>query len=49
MRLAHANMLLVYFFGIHLFGAICLVGWIQTADSKYREVLDLSAQDKNWW
>ncbi|KAJ4267541.1 hypothetical protein NW762_003648 [Fusarium torreyae] len=38
-----------YFFGIHLLGAICLVGWIQTADSKYKEVLETAGQDKNWW
>ncbi|RGP71704.1 low-affinity potassium transport [Fusarium longipes] len=38
-----------YFFGIHLFGAICLVGWIQTADPKYREYLQSTGQDKNWW
>ncbi|KAJ4327621.1 hypothetical protein N0V84_001869 [Fusarium piperis] len=38
-----------YFFGIHLFGAICLVGWIQNANPKYREYLDSIAQDKNWW
>ncbi|KAM0337699.1 hypothetical protein ACHAPU_011518, partial [Fusarium lateritium] len=38
-----------YFFGIHLFGAICLVGWIQTANPKYREYLQSIGQDKNWW
>jgi potassium uptake Trk family protein len=38
-----------YFFGIHLFGAICLVGWIQTANPKYREYLQSTGQDKNWW
>ncbi|KAI8720193.1 HET domain-containing protein [Fusarium sp. LHS14.1] len=38
-----------YFFGIHLFGAICLVGWIQNANPKYRDYLDSIAQDKNWW
>ncbi|KAF5237990.1 hypothetical protein FAUST_5796 [Fusarium austroamericanum] len=37
-----------YFFGLHLFGAICLVGWIHTADSKYTDVLDAAAQDKTW-
>ncbi|SPJ70348.1 probable potassium transporter TRK-1 [Fusarium torulosum] len=38
-----------YFCGIHLFGAICLVGWIQTANPKYREYLQSTGQDKNWW
>ncbi|KAK9444508.1 trk family potassium uptake protein [Metarhizium brunneum] len=38
-----------YFFGLHLFGAICLVGWIQYADSKYKEVLSQAGQNMNWW
>ncbi|KAH7140526.1 cation transport protein-domain-containing protein, partial [Dactylonectria estremocensis] len=38
-----------YFFGIHLFGAICLVGWIQTANPKYEGYLQSTGQDKNWW
>ena len=38
-----------YFFGLHLFGAICLVGWIHTANSKYTDVLDAAGQDKTWW
>ncbi|KAK7427030.1 hypothetical protein QQZ08_006457 [Neonectria magnoliae] len=38
-----------YFFGLHLFGAICLVGWIQYADPKYREYLAECGQDKIWW
>lgn len=44
-----ANYPQAYFFGIHLFGAICLVGWIHTANSKYSDVLAASAQDKTWW
>ncbi|KAL1626341.1 hypothetical protein SLS56_006925 [Neofusicoccum ribis] len=38
-----------YFFGLHIFGAICLAGWIQTADSKYRNYLAECGQDKTWW
>ncbi|GME61538.1 Potassium transporter [Neofusicoccum parvum] len=38
-----------YFFGLHIFGAICLAGWIQTADSKYRDYLAECGQDKTWW
>ncbi|CAG7558040.1 unnamed protein product [Fusarium equiseti] len=38
-----------YFFGLHLFGAICLVGWIHTANSKYTDVLATAGQDKTWW
>jgi hypothetical protein len=39
----------VYYFGLHLFGAICLVGWIQHANPKYREYLADCGQDKTWW
>ncbi|KAI1855943.1 hypothetical protein JX265_012026 [Neoarthrinium moseri] len=39
----------VYFFGVHIFGAICLVPWIHRADSKYTEYLDSIGQDKTWW
>lgn len=38
-----------YFFGMHLFGVICLIGWIQTANPKYTDYLESIAQDKNWW
>lgn len=38
-----------YFFGLHLFGAICLLGWIQYCDPKYRNVLAQSAQNRVWW
>ncbi|KAJ5297345.1 hypothetical protein PENANT_c005G10999 [Penicillium antarcticum] len=38
-----------YFIGIHLFGAICLVGWIQHADPKYREYLAECGQGDVWW
>ncbi|OAQ60915.1 cation transport protein domain-containing protein [Pochonia chlamydosporia 170] len=38
-----------YFFGLHIFGAICLVGWIRYCDPKYRDVLAQSAQNPTWW
>ncbi|CEJ94435.1 hypothetical protein VHEMI09968 [[Torrubiella] hemipterigena] len=38
-----------YFVGLHIFGAISLVGWIQYANPKYREYLAECGQDKNWW
>ncbi|KAJ3492850.1 hypothetical protein NLG97_g5107 [Lecanicillium saksenae] len=38
-----------YFFGLHLFGAICLVGWVQYANPKYTNYLAEMGQDKNWW
>lgn len=38
-----------YFFGLHIFGAICLVGWILHADPKYRAYLDECGQGHVWW
>lgn len=45
----HLLMPVAYFFGLQLFGAICLVGWIQHADSKYIRTLEENAINKNWW
>jgi hypothetical protein len=42
-------MSLGYFFGLHLFGMIVLVGWIHTCNPKYREYLASQGQDKTWW
>ncbi|KAJ5701356.1 hypothetical protein N7488_008904 [Penicillium malachiteum] len=38
-----------YFFGLQLFGAICLVGWILHANPKYRDYLDECGQGHVWW
>lgn len=38
-----------YFFGLHLFGAIALVGWILHADPKYRVYLAECGQGSVWW
>ncbi|CAG8035820.1 unnamed protein product [Penicillium nalgiovense] len=38
-----------YFFGLHLFGAICLVGWILHANPKYRDYLAECGQGNVWW
>ncbi|GAB1313193.1 Potassium transport protein [Madurella fahalii] len=38
-----------YFFGLHLFGVICLVPWIQHADRKYTDYLDEMGLNKIWW
>ncbi|KAG9495371.1 hypothetical protein J7337_013615 [Fusarium musae] len=43
------KIVVVYFFGLHIFGAVCLVGWIHTADKHYADILQASAQDKTWW
>ncbi|KKZ62581.1 hypothetical protein EMCG_02990 [[Emmonsia] crescens] len=38
-----------YFFGLHLFGAICLLGWILHSDLKYRKYLGECGQSPVWW
>ncbi|KAE8158824.1 cation transport protein-domain-containing protein [Aspergillus tamarii] len=38
-----------YFFGLHIIGAICLVGWIQYAGPKYRDYLKECGQNHIWW
>ncbi|OGM46920.1 putative potassium uptake transporter [Aspergillus bombycis] len=38
-----------YFFGLHIIGAICLVGWIQYAAPKYRDYLKECGQNHIWW
>lgn len=38
-----------YFFGLHLFGVVCLLPWIRHADPKYREYLRECGQNSVWW
>jgi hypothetical protein len=38
-----------YYFGLHLLGAIGLVGWILNCEPKYVEHLKEFAQDRIWW
>ncbi|EAW24797.1 putative potassium uptake transporter [Aspergillus fischeri NRRL 181] len=38
-----------YFVGLHVFGVICLVPWIQHADPKYRDYLKECGQGNVWW
>ncbi|OJI99684.1 hypothetical protein ASPVEDRAFT_39063 [Aspergillus versicolor CBS 583.65] len=38
-----------YFFGLHLFGVICLLPWIRHADPKYRDYLRECGQNSVWW
>ncbi|KAF3355767.1 hypothetical protein VdG1_04059 [Verticillium dahliae VDG1] len=38
-----------YFFGLHFFGAICLLPWIHNAPSKYLDVLAESGVGATWW
>jgi len=43
------KIVVAYFFGLHIFGAICLVGWIQYAPAKYTDYLQETGQNKIWW
>lgn len=43
------KVVVAYFFGVHLFGAIGSVGWIQYANPKYTDYLDQCGQNKIWW
>ncbi|KAE8145350.1 cation transporter [Aspergillus avenaceus] len=38
-----------YFIGLHIIGAICIVGWIQYAAPKYRTYIAECGQDHIWW
>ncbi|KAH7127557.1 cation transport protein-domain-containing protein [Dactylonectria macrodidyma] len=43
------KIVLSYFFGIHIFGFILLLGWIQYANPKYSDYIEECGQNKNWW
>ncbi|KAM5354483.1 hypothetical protein ACJ41O_001130 [Fusarium nematophilum] len=43
------KIVLSYFFGLHLIGVICLVGWIQYASSEYTDYLRECGQNRIWW
>jgi hypothetical protein len=43
------KIVIAYFVGLHLFGAICLVGWILHSDPKYRDYLAECGQGDVWW
>ncbi|OAA36496.1 Potassium transport protein, high-affinity [Metarhizium rileyi] len=43
------KVVVVYFFGIHIMGAIGLVGWILHADPKYNAYLQQCGQNNIWW
>ncbi|EKD20836.1 uncharacterized protein L3040_000941 [Drepanopeziza brunnea f. sp. 'multigermtubi'] len=43
------KIVLGFFFGLHIFGAICLVIWIQYAPAKYTDYVQESGQNKIWW
>ncbi|KAJ0419228.1 putative cation transporter [Aspergillus carlsbadensis] len=38
-----------YFFGLHLLGAICLLPWIRYTNPKYPEYLKECGQNSIWW
>ncbi|KAF9870867.1 trk family potassium uptake protein [Colletotrichum karsti] len=39
----------IYFFGLHLFGVVCLLPWILHAPSKYTTWLAENGQGRTWW
>ncbi|KAG8417031.1 hypothetical protein J3459_013084 [Metarhizium acridum] len=43
------KVVVIYFFGMHIFGAIGLVGWILHADPKYDAYLQQCGQNRIWW
>ncbi|RMZ76253.1 hypothetical protein DV738_g5060, partial [Chaetothyriales sp. CBS 135597] len=44
------KIVVAYFIGLHLFGAICLTGWIWVSDRpKYRDYLDSHGLSHTWW
>ncbi|KAK2472071.1 hypothetical protein H9L39_15951 [Fusarium oxysporum f. sp. albedinis] len=43
------KVVLMYFFGLHLIGVICLITWIQYANPKYTNYIAECGQDKVWW
>jgi len=38
-----------YFFGLHLFGIICLLPWIHNAPQKYLDWLEECGVSRTWW
>ncbi|RMD42220.1 hypothetical protein DV735_g2867, partial [Chaetothyriales sp. CBS 134920] len=44
------KIVVAYFFGLHLFGAICLMGWVWTSEEpKYRDYIDSQGLSHTWW
>ncbi|KAK8927851.1 Low-affinity potassium transport protein [Metarhizium anisopliae] len=43
------KVVVIYFFGMHVFGAIGLVGWILHANPKYDAYLQQCGQNSIWW
>lgn len=41
--------ILCYFFGLHIFGILCLVPWIHNAPSKYTDWLEECGIGRTWW
>lgn len=41
--------ILAYFFGLHLFGIVCLLPWIHNAPQKYLNWLEECGVGRTWW
>ncbi|ODH13097.1 hypothetical protein ACO22_07604 [Paracoccidioides brasiliensis] len=44
-----AKIVFGYYVFWHVFGAICLIGWIHNSDHKYRDYLRSVGQSPTWW
>ncbi|OJD19725.1 hypothetical protein AJ78_00348 [Emergomyces pasteurianus Ep9510] len=44
-----AKIVFSYYVFWHVFGAICLIGWIHNSDRKYRDYLRSIGQSPTWW
>ncbi|KKZ64952.1 hypothetical protein EMCG_09148 [[Emmonsia] crescens] len=44
-----AKIVFSYYVFWHVFGAICLIGWIHNSDRKYRDYLRSVGQNPTWW
>lgn len=49
LKLSEADIVVVYFFGLHLLGVVCLLPWIHNAPAKYTDYLESQGQDASWW
>ncbi|KAL2220435.1 potassium uptake transporter [Thermoascus aurantiacus ATCC 26904] len=44
-----AKIVVAYYVFFHVFGAICLIGWIHGSSRQYKDYLESLGQDKTWW
>ncbi|PGH05097.1 hypothetical protein GX51_03195 [Blastomyces parvus] len=44
-----AKIVFSYYLFWHIFGVICLIGWIHNSDQKYRDYIRSVGQNPTWW